>query len=280
LSTHFCRVRCAKTLNHPPSSAARTALNRAAAIWLSVALLGQWLFAYYIASFYAGALAVGAPELINRKPIISGYIADDVSGNAILFAHVLPAIWLSAAGVLQLLPWIRARFPAAHRWNGRVFLLLAIAGACTGLYLTWVRGSRLSDIGAIGISFNGVLIVPAAVLAWYYARRKNWAVHQKWAIRTFILVSGVWTFRLGLMAWYVLNQGPRGNTEQLDGPFDLVWSFACYLFPLMLAELYFWAREHATNRGQWAVVICLGLATLLMVLGIAAAFQMLWRPYL
>jgi predicted Na+-dependent transporter len=63
-------------------------------------------------------------------------------------------------------------------------------------------------------------------------------------------------------------------------PFDLAWSFACYLFPLMLAELYFWARERANERGQWAVVICLGLATLLMGLGIAAAFQMLWRPYL
>ena len=268
------------TLKHPPSSAARVALQRAAAIWLSVALFGQWLFAYYIVRFYAGALADGAPELINRKPIISGYVADDMLGNAALFAHVLPAIWLSAAGVLQMLPGIRARYPAAHRWNGRVFLLLAMAGACTGLLLTWVRGSRLSDIGAIGISFNGLLILPAVVLAWYHARQKHWAVHQKWAIRAFILVSGVWTFRLGLMAWYVLNQGPRGNTEQLDGPFDLAWSFGCYLFPLLLAELYFWARERATSRGQWVVVVCLGLATLLMALGIVAAFQLLWRPYL
>jgi len=262
------------------SSKANTFLHRSAAVWLGAALLGQWLFAYYIIQVYAVALAVGEPALINRKPAITGYVLGDLIGNGTLFAHVLPAIWLSVAGVLQLIPWLRRRFPAIHRWNGRGFLVLALVGACTGLYLTWVRGSRLSDFGAMGITLNGILILPAVFCAWRYARLKQWSVHQRWAIRTFILVSGVWTFRLGLMGWYVLNQGPRGNTENLDGPFDLAWSFGCYALPLALAELYFWARDQRKPRAKWLVAACLCGATLLMTFGIAAAFQLMWRPYL
>jgi hypothetical protein len=59
-----------------------------------------------------------------------------------LFSHVLAGAVLSAGGLLQLLPWLRRRMPGWHRWNGRVFLVLALAGTLSGLFLTWVRGSR------------------------------------------------------------------------------------------------------------------------------------------
>jgi hypothetical protein len=58
----------------------------------------------------------------------------------------------SVSGMLQLLPCDRLCWPFIYRWNG----ILAVTGALTGLYLTWLRGSRLSDIGSIGLSLNGV----------------------------------------------------------------------------------------------------------------------------
>jgi hypothetical protein len=72
--------------------------------------------------------------------------------------------WVMTALLEQWRPIVT--FTSCHiaqfRWNGRMFLTLGLLGALTGLYLTWVRGSRLSDIGSIGLTLNGLLILLAA----------------------------------------------------------------------------------------------------------------------
>lgn len=247
--------------------------------WFAIALVGQWLFALYIAAVYAGALAVGNPAAINRAEPITGHIEGDLLGNGILFTHVLAALVLSLGGLLQLVPALRQTWPRLHRWNGRIFLGLALLGAVSGLLLTWARGSRLSEISAIGISLNGLLIVLAVVIAWRQALAKRWQQHRRWAIRAFLLVNGVWTMRLGFMAWLILNQGPRGNTATLDGPFDIFWSFGCYLLPLAVAELYFRAERGSPNLRVVATSV-LGTGALLSALGIFGAWSYMWSPHL
>ena len=254
------------------------ALPWSARAWFGVAVLGQWLFAAYILVVFGGALVQGQPEAINRTDLITGYVAGDGSGNAMLFGHVLAGALLSAGGVLQLLPWLRQRLPTVHRWNGRVFLLLAIAGAISGLLLTWVRGSRLSEVTAWALSLDGLLILIAAGMAWRLAVQRRFAAHRRWAIRAFLLVSAVWAMRLGFMAWVILNQGPRGMTTRLDGPFDLFWAFGCFLLPLAIAELYFLAERHASWRGPATVVLTLGAAV--SALGVFGAYTMMWAPHL
>lgn len=115
-------------------------------------------------------------------------------------------------------------------------------------------------------------------LAWRRARQRRFAEHRRWAIRAFLLVSGVWTLRLGLMAWIILNQGPRGMTSRLDGPFDSVWVFGCYLLPLAVAELYFRA-ERAGHRVQQATAALLLTGAGLTALGTFGAFTMMWAPH-
>ena len=100
---------------------------------------------------------------------------------------MLPAIILALSGIFQLFPNIRAKYPSFHRWNGRVFLLFGITGALTGLYLSWGAGLRLSDIGALGITLNGILIPIAIALTWYHIRNKNIEKHKRWAIHSFML---------------------------------------------------------------------------------------------
>ena len=47
------------------------------------------------------------------------------------------------SGAWQLIPALRRRWPAMHRWNGRLFLGVALLTTFSGFYLTWVRGSQL-----------------------------------------------------------------------------------------------------------------------------------------
>lgn len=246
--------------------------------WVGVLLVGQWLFALYILILYALPLILGSPELVAKLSPATGMKKDIGADLTILFLHILPAVIMAMSGLLQLIPAIRQRYPRFHRWNGRVFFVLGVLGAFTGMYLSWVAGLRLSDIGAMGVSFNGMLIPIFIALAWYTAVTKRFAAHQRLAIHSFILVNGVWFFRLYLMGWFVLNQGPNGNTKHIDGPADIAISFLCYLLPMVIAELVFYAKRTKHVGVKWGVS-CIALVGLLVtVVGVGSAGLMMWLP--
>jgi len=265
-------------VSYVPATTASRLLPWSASAWFVAALAGQWLFAAYILWVLVRPLLTGEGEAVNRLTFITGHVAGDTFGNATLVGHLLAAGILNLVGLLQFLPWLRRRFPAWHRWAGRSFMLLALVATVSGFWLSWGRGALLGEISAIAISINGVLIVLAVVMAWRLARQRRFAEHRRWAIRAFLLVSGVWMLRLGLMAWVIINQGPRGNTAQLDGPFDSFWVFGCYLLPLAVAELYFRA-ERAGVAAQSAAAAVLFAGAALTVLGTFGAFTGMWGPH-
>ncbi|TDF37647.1 DUF2306 domain-containing protein [Alteromonadaceae bacterium M269] len=262
----------------PINIKAESALKLSVSSWLVVALIGQWLFALYILTTFAFPLVGGGVGNVDFSHMITGYIEGDNSGNFAMLAHIIPAALLSMGGVIQIMPYVRKNYPAFHRWNGRLFLTLGLIGAVTGLYLTWGRGSRLSDIGAYGISLNGVLILVVSLLAWRYAMLKKFDLHKRFAVHAFILINGVWTFRLYLMSWFMINQGANGNNSTLDGPADLFFSYACYALPMLVAELYFWAKRQKSKVKKAAVSGVLWVGTLVTTLGVFGAFTLMWLP--
>ena len=143
------------------SSAAVTgSLQRAASMWFLTAVAGQWLFVYYIATFYGPTAVSGDYAAWDRNThMTDGYVAGDAAGNLFFLAHVLAAAALTLAGTLQLVPWIRARAIAFHRWNGRVFMIAAISAAVGGLYLEWVRGTGMR-------APTGAMLVWTAATPW------------------------------------------------------------------------------------------------------------------
>jgi hypothetical protein len=253
-------------------------LHFSVSVWVAIALIGQWFFASYVFVLYVFPIVTGNLELVNLSKPIIGFVKGDIFGNAALFSHVIPAALLSVGGIIQLLPIVRRKFPAVHRWNGRMFLTLGFFGALSGLYLTWIRGARLSDIGSLGITLNGILIIVAVVFAWRFAKAKQFDSHMRWAIHAFILINGVWFFRLYLMAWYVANQGPNGNTAAIDGPMDIFLSYACYGIPMIIAECVFWAKRQNQVSKIWAITVLTSIGTLITLLGVVAAIIMMWIP--
>lgn len=253
-------------------------LNKSIKAWIAIALCGQWLFAAYIFSLYA------LPSLVGQSDVTSQLAPSTVSRekntleSVILFSHVLPAILMALSGLLQLFPRIRQKYPKFHRINGRMFFVLGISGALTGLYLTWGGGFRLSDIGSLGLTLNGILIPIFITMAWRTARNKQFDLHQRFAVHSFLLVNGVWSFRLYLMGWFIVNQGPNGNTATLDGPADIFISFACYLFPMAIVELYFMAKKSRHLGLKWVATSCTTFGAIITFVGVIAASMMMWFP--
>ncbi|MCO7188900.1 MULTISPECIES: DUF2306 domain-containing protein [unclassified Pseudoalteromonas] len=261
-----------------PSLSADNALQGSLKTWIVIALLGQWAFAIYILSLYALPLLIGAAEQADKVSPTQGFDSTGSFNSFMFFGHIIPAAFMAISGIFQLSPGVRKNYPRFHRYNGRMFLFFGLCGALTGLYLSWGVGIRLSDIGALGVTLNGLLIPVFILLAWRSAVNKQFAAHQRWAVHSFILVNGVWAFRLFLMGWYVINQGPNGNTRNLDGPADITLSFLCYLLPMFIAELYFWAKKRRTDTAKWLATGAISIAVVITLIGVGAATMMMWSP--
>jgi hypothetical protein len=262
------------------SSTATRALRGAARFWLAAAVVGQWIFLYYIAMVYGGSSLTGNFAAWAKNTfLIRGYVPHDTAGNLAFAAHALLAGVTSFGGAVQLIPWIRQRAIAVHRWNGRLFFVTAIGVSVSGLYMVWFRGARLDLASAIAISINATLIIVFSVMAWRTAMRREVATHRKWALAAYLVANGQWFFRVGMFAWILVNRGPVGITKGLGGPFPFVWSFGCYLLPLGVLALYLRAAN-AAPRARLAMAGGLVVLTILMSIGIFGITLAMWAPVL
>jgi uncharacterized membrane protein len=244
------------------SAAGTAALKAAAQFWFGVTVFGQWAFLYYILAFYGPSSVRGDFQAWSGNTLLlKGFVAGDTAGNLVFAAHVLLAVVIAFGGALQLVPQLRSRAIAVHRWNGRLFLVTALAVSASGLYLVWVRGARGGLSGSIAISLNAALIMICGALAWRAALARDLSAHRRWALRTYLVVNGQWFIRVGMVAWMVLGQGH-------DRGFYRFWSFGCYLVPLAALELYLRARESAGAGGRLAMAGGLVVLTVFMGLGI------------
>lgn len=241
----------------PGSSGA--ALRTAAGLWFFVTVLGQWVFLYRIVGQYGIATMSGDFAGWTRNNLLfKGYVPGDTAGNFAFAAHVVLAAVVTFGGMLQLIPRIRTRAIAFHRWNGRAFLVAAATASVAGLYMVWVRHATSGPVNSIGVSLNAVLILVFVPLAWRAARAGEIDSHRRWALRTFIVANGVFFKRVAL------------------GP-DWLFEFASYLIPLAILELYLRAKVSRSRNAQLAMAVVLLMAVVYMSIGTIKFAGWVWR---
>lgn len=259
------------------STAADTALKIAARFWFLVAVAGQWVFVGYVIAFYGGSAVRGDLNAWN-KVLTNGYTPGNTMGNAAVAAHLLLAVLIMVGGPLQLIPQVRRSAPAFHRWTGRLYMPAVVMTSIAGLYMVWSRG-RSGVVQNLGISLDAILILAFAALALRYAVKRDITTHRRWAFRLFMVVNAGWFFRIGLMEWIFLNRGPIGfNPDTFTGPFLNFLSFADYLLPLAILEIYLRTRDSANVGSRFAMAAALGVLTVAMGIGIFAASMVMWLP--
>ena len=253
------------------------ALRVSAVSWFLAALAGQAAFATYVALFYGGAAARG--DFLKWNDIlVGGFVVGGTMGNMVLAAHLLLAVVITVGGPLQLIPALRARALPFHRWNGRLYIVTAFVISLAGIYMVWTRGTAGGLAMKAGISLNGLLILACAALAWRNVLARRLDAHRRWALRAFILVSGVWFFRVGLMFWILANRGPVGIGDDFDGPFVRFWAYGCYLVPLAVLEFYLRAKDGTGPAGKLTMAGLLFLVTACTAVGVLGAAVGMWLP--
>jgi hypothetical protein len=252
-------------------------LKAAVRSWFVVAVVGQFVFAFAVASFY-GLTALRGDFHRWSKFITHGHVPGDTVGNLSIFLHVGAAVAVLFSGALQLVPGVRNRFPVFHRWNGRLYLLAAVVLSVAGLYMTWIRGS-IGDLPQhLGSTLNAVLIWTCAGMALRTAIARDFKTHRRWALRLFLVASAAYFYRLTFFLVMILFGGPVGfDPNTFTGPFPTFMSFAQALFPLAMLELYLRAKERP-GALRMATAAVLFVLTLAMGAGILAVSMAVWVP--
>jgi uncharacterized membrane protein len=202
-------------------------------------------------------------------------------GNTAVIMHVASAAFVMLAGAVQLVPQIRNRFPVFHRWNGRIYMLTAVTLSVAGVYMTWFRGS-VGDLSVhLGSTLNAGLIWLCGGMALRYALARDFKTHRRWALRFFLVVSASWFFRIGFFLSFLIFKGPFGfDPTTFRGPFLTFMTFAQYILPLAVLEIYLRAQDRPGALRRVATAGMLFVLTLVMGAGLFAVAMAQWVPQL
>jgi len=112
----------------------------------------------------------------------------------ILITHVAGAMVALAIGPFMFLSRLRARWPAIHRWLGRVYLLGVLAGGAAGLALA--PYAYTGGTTSAGFAMLGLLWLGTGVMAFVRIREGDVQAHRRWMLRNFALTLAGVSLRL------------------------------------------------------------------------------------
>ena len=155
-------------------------------------------------------------------------------------AHLGAGALLFILVPLQFSRRLRASHPAAHRWNGRVLLALALAAGGAGLYLG-VAEPYGGAWESLATTLFGGFFLFAAARGYVAIRRREIARHREWMIRFFAVAIGISVIRVLGMGHFLIM-----GTEAIRPEGFVAGLWAGWLLSLALAEL--WIRRTRAPR--------------------------------
>jgi uncharacterized membrane protein len=126
-------------------------------------------------------------------------------GFVVYHADLRPLAFFSHVGLaplalmlmpFQLLPRLRARRPAMHRWIGRSYAVLVLLSGLGGLAMA--VGTEAGPVAATGFALLAVLWLGTTATGVWKARVGDIAEHRLWMIRSAALIFAGVTLRLEL----------------------------------------------------------------------------------
>ena len=126
--------------------------------------------------------------------------------------HILAVIPYSILGAFQFAPVFRRRRPGWHRAAGKVLVVSGLVTALTGLWMAqfypWPEGDG-EILYLLRIVFGSAMAV-AITLAVDAIRRRDFAAHGAWMIRSYAIGMGAGTQVLTHIPYFALVGKPDG----------------------------------------------------------------------
>jgi uncharacterized membrane protein len=118
----------------------------------------------------------------------------------VLVAHIGLATIAMVTCSLQIWPWLRQKYPAAHRRTGRVYVFAgAIPASIAGFAIAIV--SPFGPVGSVSSVLLAMLWFGCTVQGYRMARARRFGDHRRWMIRSFVLCMSIISNRIWGVLW-------------------------------------------------------------------------------
>ncbi|MCW3835601.1 DUF2306 domain-containing protein [Sphingomonas canadensis] len=195
------------------------------AFWGAVAIAALW--------YLAGDLwRIGAERPYSGEPREPGYLG-----------HVVTAAPLVLIAPLQFVGALRRARPGLHRALGQVFLGAAML---SGLFAIWLGATMPHEGTQLPLMLFGLVWIGFCAIAWQAARRRDFATHRAFAIRSFAIATSFLLLHLmqdweDRLFWFLESPELRYASR----------GWLAFVLPLLAAEAYlgWWPAARRVFRG-------------------------------
>ncbi|RJQ73793.1 DUF2306 domain-containing protein [Pseudonocardiaceae bacterium YIM PH 21723] len=169
----------------------------------------RWILAGLLLAFIAWRLpnywAFDREQALSRNDSIPWHYVT-------MSLHVILGSAVYLTGLLQLSPQFRKRYPVMHRWVGRTYVCVALSAGLLALAVGVV--SEFGPAVRVGNVLFSLLWLHATAEGWLAARRRRFAEHRVWMLRSFGMALGVPLARvITIVCVFVLGPPvPGGNS--------------------------------------------------------------------
>jgi hypothetical protein len=249
-----------------------TGLALVTTVWVSAALFGLYILAFYVAALYGH-------DMQRWNNVLPGlYTRTSTASTAGIGLHFVGGGVVLVLGSIQLIASVRNRFPAVHRWIGRVYVVASLLTGIGGLVFIALKGTVGGRVMSLGFALYGFLTIVAAVKTYQHAVAGRLTLHGVWAWRLYALAIGSWLYRIDYGFWQLFTHG-LGHTHSFNGPFDKVMAFFFYLPNLLVVEVFIRARAYtATPIQRLLAAFVLLIATGFLLVGTYYFTLYYWGP--
>jgi hypothetical protein len=152
------------------------------------------------------------------------------------YTHITSGPFSLLLGMILVSRRFRSRFPAWHRYLGRVQVLcVLLLVAPSGLWMA--RYAAAGPIAAVGLAVLALATGPCVALGWRSAVRRRFSDHRRWMWRTYLLLCSAVVLRL--------IGGAATVTGLAAAWIDPLATWICWLVPLAAFEWVEMAKRQA-----------------------------------
>jgi hypothetical protein len=181
----------------------------------------------------SAAVALFSYRYLMGGPALAPNVMANVFAKPWLVVHVAGAASALLVGALQFAGPLRRRWPAVHRWMGRIYAVACLVGGLGGLMLA--AGSTAGPVAGWGFGLLALAWMATTAMGWRTALARDLVAHRRWMIRSWALTLAAVTLRLQMLG---IAFSPFDGVEAYR-----VIAWLCWAPNLIVAEA--WLRRRA-----------------------------------
>jgi uncharacterized membrane protein len=154
--------------------------------------------------------------------------------------HMLIAPLALLSGALQFLPSLRAKYPKAHRYLGRIYVTCCVIAGVAAL--TMVPHALGGPVAGLGFGILAILWIGTTLAGWWAAVRRKLELHRLFMRLSYAMTFGGVTLRLQIPIGFMLGYTSYAAMS--------VWLAYTSWIPNVIAVGVYWAVERARKRSR------------------------------